>query len=154
MTGLEYIQSPVNTWYRGDNIFSLTDGIIGNKIAYKQWVGIGKATDGEILVDLKNVQVVKRFTVGLLNAPAMCGMLTPEIKLYGSKDSINYQLLAEKQFIAPTAPTWEMQRPELTFPPAEVRYLKLVLKSSGPCPEGRPDRSDGSMIFLDEIGAW
>lgn len=154
LTGLEYIQSPVNTWYRGDNIFSLTDGVIGNKIAYKQWVGIGKATDGEILVDLKNVQVVKKFTVGLLNAPAMCGMLTPEIKLYGSKDSINYQLLAEKQFIAPTAPTWEMQRPELTFPPVEVRYLKLVLKSAGPCPEGRPDRSDGSMIFLDEIGAW
>ncbi|MFZ4724441.1 MAG: beta-N-acetylhexosaminidase, partial [Paludibacter sp.] len=154
VSGLEYIQSPVNTWYRGDNLFSLTDGIIGNKIAYKQWVGIGKAMDGEILMDLKKAQSIKRFSVGLLNAPAMCGMLTPEIKLYGSNDSINFQLLAEKQFIAPTAPTWEMQRPELTFPAVEVRYLKLVLKSAGACPEGRPDRSDGSMIFMDEIGVW
>jgi hexosaminidase len=154
LTGLKYTQSPVNTWYRGDNILSLTDGIIGNTVDYKQWVGIGKAMDGEILVDIKKIKSIKKFSVGLLNSPAMCGMLTPEIKLYGSKDSVNYQLLAEKQFIAPTAPTWEMQRPELTFPVVEVRYLKLVLKSAGACPQGRPERPEGSMIFLDEIGAW
>ncbi|MDP4239843.1 MAG: family 20 glycosylhydrolase [Bacteroidota bacterium] len=154
LTGMAYTKNLNNTWYDGGNASALTDGITGNTKVSNQWVGIGKAADGEIVVDMKHAQKIERFSVGLLNAPALCVMFPAEIRLLGSQDGVHYQLLAEKQLPASTLPTWEKIRPEITFPSTEVRYLKLQLKSAGPSPADNPESSIGSMIFMDEIGAW
>jgi len=154
LTGLEYTKNVKNSWYDGANTMALTDGIQGNTKVYTQWVGIGNGLDGEIVVDMKKIQPIQRFSVGLLNAPALCVQMSPEIQLYGSTDGVTYQLLAEKQLTAPTSGTWEMLRPELTFTSADVRFLKLTLKNAGICPSDRPHGGTGSLMFLDEVGAW
>lgn len=154
LTGLNYTKNASNSWYDGGNANSLTDGITGNERVYTQWVGFNKKNDAQIIVDLKTVQQVERFSVGSLNAPALCVLFSPQLKLYGSVNGTDFQLLAAKELSASTAPTWEMFRSELTFPRTEVRYLKLELINAGACPADRPENLDGSMIFVDEIGAW
>ena len=154
LNGLSYDQKIKNTWYDGGNINALTDGILGNTIVTSQWVGIAHGSDAEIVVDMKTNQSVERFSVGLLSAPALCADLSPEIKLFGSVDGVEYQLLAEKQIPPTSSKIWEMIRPELTFPSVEVRFIKVFVKNAGICPEDRPNRGFGGMLFLDEIGAW
>lgn len=154
LTGLPYNKSFNNTWYDGGNVNALTDGIPGNTKVYTQWVGLATNADGEILVDMQSVQKIERFSVGLLNSSPMCVQYPTEIKLSGSTDGISYQILSEKQIQASTSPTWEMIRPELTFPSTEVRYLKLQLKCAGTCSADKAIHPGGSVIFMDEIGAW
>jgi hexosaminidase len=154
LTGLSYSKNATSSWYDGGNANPLTDGITGNTRVYTQWLGFSKKRDAQIIVDLKTVQKVERFSVGLLNAPALCVLASPQLKLYGSANGKEYQLLAEKEIPTATAPTWEILRPELTFPLVKVRYLKLELKNAGACPADRTEKLDGSMIFVDEIGAW
>jgi hypothetical protein len=92
--------------------------------------------------------------VGMLNAPAMCAQISPDIKLFGSTDGVTYKLLAEKHLIAPTAPTCVIVRPEITFPVTDVRYLKIQLKNPDYCPSGKLEGTECGSMFLDEIGAW
>ncbi|MDD4971503.1 MAG: glycoside hydrolase family 20 protein [Paludibacter sp.] len=154
LTGLPYIISFKNSWYDGGNKNALTDGIPGNTKVYTQWVGLAKKANGEVTVDMQNVQKIERFSVGLLNATALCVIFPTEIKLLGSIDGTNYQLLAEKQIPVSTLQTWDIIRPELTFPSTEVRYLRLQLTCAGPCAADKKENPGGSVIFMDEIGAW
>ena len=154
LTGLPYIKSFKNSWYDGGNVNALTDGIPGNTKAYTQWMGFAKKADGEITVDMLQAQTIERFSVGILNATALCVIFPTEISLLGSADGVNYQPLAEKQIKASTSQTWEIIRPELTFTPTVVRYVKLKLKCAGPCAADKPENPAGSVIFIDEIGAW
>jgi len=154
LTGLPYTKSFNNTWYDGGNVNALTDGIPGNTKVYTQWVGLAKKANGEIVVDMQNSQQIERFSVGLLNATALCVQFPTEINLFGSKDGISYQHLAGKQISASRLQTWDIVRPELSFPSTTVRYLKLQLTCAGPCPADKKDNPGGSVIFMDEIGAW
>lgn len=154
LTGLAYTKNVNNTWFTGGNVNALTDGIPGNTKVNTQWVGFSKKGDAEIIVDMLNTQKVERFSVGLLNALASCIIFPTEMELSGSKDGVEYQLLAEKQILPTDSPTWIMIRPELSFPATEVRYLKLQLKCAGPCIADKPENPAGSVIFVDEIGAW
>jgi len=154
LTGLTYTQIMVSGWYNGGNASALTDGVPGNDFDYGQWVGFGKGKDVEVVVDMLVAQNLERFSVGMLNAPAMCAQISPDVKLYGSTDGVNYQLLAEKQLTAPTVPTRVVVRTELTFPVATVRYLKLQLQNPNFCPPKKLGGAECGTMFLDEIGAW
>jgi len=154
LTGLTYTQSMKSGWYDGGNINALTDGVSGNNRDYTQWVGFGKGKDVEVVVDMLSVQKIEHFIVGMLNAPAMCAQISPDIKLSGSLDGITYELLAEKQLTIPTAPDRIIVRPEMTFPAAQTRYLKLQLKNPDYCPVDKLESSECGTMFLDEIGAW
>lgn len=154
LTGQMYTQNLKSAWYDGGNIHALTDGVPGIEKDLTQWVGFGKGKDVEVVLDLLKVQKIERLTVGMLNAPAQCAQVSPDIKLYGSVDGVNYQLLAEKQLIAPTAPTRVIVRPELTFPATEMRYLKLQLKNPNYCPADKLEGTECGAMFLDEIEAW
>jgi len=154
LTGLPYSRNVKNSWYDGGNVNALTDGIPGNTKAYTQWVGFAKKIDGEVTVDMQQLQKIEHFSVGLLNATGLCVIFPTEIKLSGSIDGVNYLPLAEKQLPVSTSPIWEVIRPELTFSPTNVRYLKLKLKCAGPCFADKPENPAGSIIFMDEIEAW
>ena len=154
LTGMNYTQNVTNTWYRGDNNNALTDGIPGNSVSYTQWVGIGRGKDCEITFDLKDSINIERCSIGLLHTSALCVVLPTQLKVYGSIDGIEYNILKESELPISNSPVWEMIRPEIVFAPTKLRYLKIALKSGGDCPSDSPDRMDGSMMFLDEIGAW
>ncbi len=154
LLGLNYTKNFENTWYNGGNVNALTDGIPGNTATYTQWVAFRKGGDAEVVVDLKNVQSIQRFSVGVLNAPAMCAIISPEIKLYGSLNGKDYKLLAQKEMPKATLPTWEIFRPELIFASTEVRYLKLILQNAGNCESDPAGLTNDSVIFLDEIEVW
>jgi len=154
LTGLTYTQTPKSGWYDGGNAHALTDGVIGHDKDFAQWVGFGKGKDVEINVDMKSVQQIERFSVGMINAPAMCAQISPDIKLYGSVDGVDYQLLSEKQLTVPDAPGRVIVRPELRFPVASVRYLKLQLKNPNFCPADKLEGAECGSMFLDELGAW
>lgn len=154
LTGLTYTQSMKSAWYDGGNVSALTDGAIGNTKTYDQWVGFGKGKDVEVVVDMLAVQKLERFSVGMLNAPAMCALISPDINLYGSTDGVNYQLLANKKQVPPASFGKVIVRAELTFPATNVRYLKLQLKNPGFCPDNKLEGTECGTMFLDEIGAW
>jgi hexosaminidase len=154
LTGLTYTQTPKSGWYDGGNAHALTDGVVGHDKDFAEWVGFSKGKDVEIAVDMMSVQQIERFSVGMINAPAMCAQISPDIKLYGSVDGVNYQLLSEKQLIAPAAPGRVIVRPELTFSAVGVRYLKLQLKNPNFCPADKLEGVECGSMFLDELGAW
>ena len=154
LTGLNYTKNINNTWYDGGSINALTDGIPGNTVTYSQWVGVGHGKDVELIFDLKDTLSIHKLSIGLLQATALCVVLPSEMKVFGSTNGLEYKLLALKQIQGSKSTGWEMFRPEVIFNPTQIRYLKLALKSAGDCPGDCPDRMDGSMIFMDEIGAW
>ena len=154
LTGLNYNQSVVNTWYRGDNTNVLTDGIPGNAITYTQWVGIGHGKNCEISFDLNDSTTLNRCSVGLLHTSALCAVFPARLRVHGSMDGLQYSLLGEKELAVTKSPVWEMSRPELNFAPTKLRFLKLELIIGGDCPSDRPDRMYCSLMFIDEIGAW
>ena len=152
VTGLSYVQNPVNTWYRGDNAYSLTDGILGNKKSYAQWVAIGGSKDGEFIFDMQNIQRISRFSVGLLNVPGLCGMYPTEIKLFTSQDGSTYNQVGSEIIKQRTEGALEIYRSELLFPPTDARYVKLLMLSPGSSPN--PYENGTSLMFLDEVGVW
>ena len=154
LTGMNYNQSVINTWYRGNNNNALTDGIPGNKVSYTQWVGVGHGKDVEITFDLKDSTFIERCSFGLLHTSALCVVLPTQLKVLGSLDGIEYKLLNEKELPTTNSAIWEMSRPEVSFTASKMRFLKIELKSGGDCPSDSPDRMDGSMMFIDEISAW
>ena len=154
LTGMVYTQNPINTWYRGDNNNALTDGMPGNTVSYTQWVGIGHGKDCEITFDLKDSTTLESCSLGLLHTSALCVVLPTQLKVYSSMDGIEFKLLTEKELPTSKSSFWEMSRPGLNFAPTKLRFLKIELKSGGDCPSDSPDRMDGSMLFIDEIGAW
>lgn len=154
LTGLAYTQNQQGGWYDGGNARALTDGVPGNDKVYAQWVGFGKGRDVEMVVDMQSAQKIEHFSVGMLNAPAMCAQISPEVKLYGSTDGVNYRLLAEKHLTPPTVPDKVIVRPVFTFMPSEVRYLKVQLRNANYCPPDKLENAECGVMFLDEIGAW
>ena len=154
LTGLSYTQNQKSAWYDGGNVSALTDGVPGHDKDLAQWVGFGKGKDVEVVVDMLSVQKIQRFSVGMLNMPSMCAKISPDIKLYGSTDGVNYQLLAEKQPVAPTAPFRVIVRQELTFPATDARYLKIQLKNPNYCPADKLEGTECGAMFLDEVGVW
>jgi len=154
LTGLAYTQNQKTGWYDGGNALALTDGVPGNDKVYAQWVGFGKGRDVELVVDMQSAQKIQHFSVGMLNAPAMCAQISPDVKLYGSADGVNYILLSEKQLTAPAAPDKVIVRPVLNFPATEVRYLKVQLRNANYCPPDKLENAECGTMFLDEIGAW
>jgi len=154
LTGLAYTLNQQGGWYDGGNARALTDGVPGNDKVYAQWVGFGKGRDVELVVDMQSAQKVEHFSVGMLNAPAMCAQISPDVKLYGSADGVNFQLLAEKKLTPPTAPDKVIVRSVLTFPTTEVRYLKVQLRNANYCPPDKLENAECGVMFLDEIGAW
>ena len=156
LTGLSYTKSLNNTWYDGRAVNALTDGIPGNTTVGLQWVGVGvtKGKEFDITVDLKDSTVIQRFSIGLLQAKVLCVILPSHLKLYGSTNGTDYQLLSEKQIAVSDSPAWEIIRPELTFQPTGVRFLKLTITAGEDSPADCPDPIPGSMIFMDEMEAW
>jgi hexosaminidase len=154
LTGMNYSRNITNTWLNGGNLNALTDGITGNVKTSDQWVGIGSGSDAEIVVDMKVPKKVQRFSIGILSAPGLGGGLPSVINLYGSIDGISYNLLAEKQLTPAISPQWEVFRPGLTFPSSNVRYLKVCLKNAGVKPNIQQEKAFGSLLMIDEIGAW
>ncbi len=154
LTGLNCVKNFNNTWFNGGNINALTDGIYGSLKSYSQWTGFRKGGDAEVVLDLQNELSVHQFSVGILHAHALCALISSTVKLYGSIDGINYNLLAEKSLPETTEPNWIIERPELTFPETNVKFLKLVIPNPGNCPADSPTIKNGGMIFLDEIEAW
>ena len=154
LTGMNYSQNIVNTWYRGDSNTALTDGIPGNTVSYTQWVGFGRGKDSEIIFDLKSSTTLQHCSVGLLHTSALCVVLPANMRIFGSMNGANYTLLAESKLPVSKSAIWEMSRPEVAFAPTSLRFLKIELKSGGDCPSDSPDRMDGSMMFIDEIAAW
>ena len=126
----------------------------GNKVAYTQWDGVGHAKDFEIVFDLQDSVSVSRCSVGILHAPALSVVIPASVKVSGSTDGTNYKVLSELQLPTSNSPYWEILRPEFSFTESKVRFLKFEFKSGGDCPINSPDKMDGSMIFIDEIGAW
>ncbi|MEI6555295.1 MAG: family 20 glycosylhydrolase [Paludibacter sp.] len=154
LTGRPYTKSVNNTWYDGGNINALTDGVLGNKITYSQWVGIGRGRDCEILFDLKDSVSISRFSLGILHAPALSVVIPASVRVSGSIDGTNYEILSDLQLPSSESKYWELFRPEFCFNKTIVRFLKFELKSGGDCPLNSPDKMDGSMMFIDEISAW
>ena len=153
VTGCEYIQNPVNTWYRGQSTYALTDGEVGNAKSYGQWVAI-RSVDGELIFDLKKQETITRLMVGLLNAPALNGYYPPLVTVSVSDDGVAYEQVSSENINSNrTMGTWSVYRPELVFPPVHARFVKLTLKNAGP--GSNPDEEGGqSQIMMDEIGIW
>jgi hexosaminidase len=155
LTGMDYAKNGAPNMYDGGNLKALTDGVRGTNKVTSQWVGVGKGTDGEVIVDLKDTKHIHKFSVGLLNAPSLCAFITSKMELYGSLDGKNYMLFAEKDLPIPVSSEWQVFRPTLEFPLMQARYLKLVMKKSYTCAASKLDGNDGRpIIFMDEITAW
>ena len=152
-TGMSYDLNPRNTWTRADNFFSLTDGITGNTRTTAQWLSFGSDKAAEIVVDLQKVQQISHFSVGLLSAPAACGMYPPEIKVLVSINGVDYQQMASEVIKQRTAGVWEIYRPELIFPVCNARYVKLVAVNAGSC-TALDGRTLYSLLMFDEVGVW
>jgi len=155
ITGLPYTQDPINTWYRGDTPFALTDGKTGGLHSYDKWIAVGRTQDATFIFDLKQTQTISLVSAGMLSAPAMCAYMSPAVSVWISTDGTTFSKVAETAMQPRKTGGWIIYRPEMKFAPAQARYVKLLLQNCGTCDNREDDNESGfSQLFLDEVGVW
>ncbi len=133
----------------GDN--ALIDQLRGGKnFRLGEWQGYD-SVDFEAIVDLGEVQRVRRMGLGCLQDIGSWIWMPAQVEFYSSTDGINFKLQA---LLHNTIPENDYKATIYDFDyltDLDVRYIKVKAKNHGPIPSWHPGAGYPSWIFVDEI---
>ncbi len=144
--------SDVEVKYSKDGPSGLTDGIRASS-AHDDgyWVGV-EEKDIELLIDLKNEQMIKEIKLGLLQNQNYWIFLPERIEF---SVSTNGQAFTELRHIAPEAREQNNKKTirdiALNDINLKVRYIKIKVVNIGICPEWHKGAGGKAWVFLDEV---
>ncbi|MBK6962700.1 MAG: family 20 glycosylhydrolase [Bacteroidales bacterium] len=130
---------------------TLTDGCRAQALALNSdWLGF-QGNDADVSIDLGNEIEIQNINIGFLHNPGNWIFLPTDVEITLSTDGINYQpaggmrpeLLTIRE---PVAIDYSHVRIN-TF----ARYIRIVAKNRGICPEGHPGAGEKAWLFMDEI---
>ncbi|MBZ0198529.1 MAG: family 20 glycosylhydrolase [Ignavibacteriaceae bacterium] len=138
--------------YKGGGDYGLTNGIVGSEnYGDGCWSGF-YGVDLDAVIDLGENKSVKKLSAGFLQKISSWIFLPSKVEYYISSDGTNYTLVGEVVNDASDDKP-DNFRKDFTFEikSVETRYIKVVARSIGVCPEGHAGAGKKAWLFADEI---
>ena len=131
---------------------SLTDGLLGTKkISGGFWMRF-KGDDLEAVVDMDTVQLVKEIRVNFLSSPSSWIFKPVEFEILVSTNGKEYQsVYITENIIEPDDNKDQIIEFGRSFDNLNVRYIKIVAKNTGTCPEWHPGSGGKAWLLIDEV---
>jgi hypothetical protein len=123
----------------------------GNNFRTGAWQGF-EGVDLEAVVELEKNTVISKLTTGFLQ-DINAWIFMPEWVEYAvSVDGKNYTKLGKVEN-AIADDDWDVKTEDfmLKFKPQPVRFIKVIAKNRGLCPEGHKGAGNAAWIFADEV---
>lgn len=136
---------------QGDN--SLTDGILGTlNFRDGNWQGF-EGNDMEVVLDLEKPQKINYISVGFLQSTPSWIFFPPKVDFFVSKNGVDYVNIGSVD--SPESPKntdLSVKRYKINIKNIEeYRFLKILAKNMGVCPDWHPGAGGKTWIFADEI---
>jgi hypothetical protein len=146
------LKNPPAHQYSGNGAVTLIDGLRGTSdYRVGGWLGFEKV-DLEAVLDLRSLKKVKSLGAGFLQDQNSWIFMPSQVEFLVSTDGINYTPVGTVKNDIPTdKPGTILKDFSLTINETEARYVKVIGKSLGTCPEGHKGFPNPCWIFCDEL---
>jgi predicted alpha-1,2-mannosidase len=147
------LKNKYSNQYTGGGAKALIDGLTGpNNFMTGLWQGYHNV-DFEAIVDLKSPTKINSISVGALQDIRSWIWFPKEVEFYVSKDGKEFQFVDKKAHVFPDndersmTHVFESKLSKSTF----GRYVKVVAKNYGKCPNWHLGAGGDTWLFFDEI---
>ncbi len=136
--------------YPGDGAFTLLNGIQNTKgtVRSREFLGFS-GTDCEAIIDLGKKETIFKISAAVLRQESSWIYLPSSFEVQMSDDGIHFKTIPHLN--SPMPLDSNIRKMEYFFPPVETRFIKILLKSYGTIPEGKPGAGNKAWLFVDEI---
>lgn len=147
-----YIVNKYSTQYTGGGDVALIDGVHGDTdFRSFGWQGY-HGVDFDVVVDLGRKQRIKRVGAEFLQEQRSWIFMPEKIDVYLSSDGKDYYHVGTKMnSISQTYTGRIINVLDVKNINKRARYVKLVAKNTGPCPDWHIGAGDKTWIFVDEV---
>lgn len=137
--------------YAAKGPITLTDGCRANALALRSdWLGFS-GEDADMQIDLGKEIDINNVNIGFLYNPANWIFLPTEVFISLSSDGVNFipadgmrpELLTMRE---PVAIDYNHVRIN-----TKARYIRIIAKNRGACPDGHPGEGKKAWLFIDEV---
>lgn len=148
---LPLLSTPYSARYAASGALTLIDGLRAHPLSYHSgWLGYS-GEDAHVMIDLGKIMMIKNVNIGFLYNPVDWIFLPEEVKIELSQDGIHFipapgmhpVLLTTRQ---PAALDYNVVQIN-----SMAKYIKVIAKNIGVCPEGHWAAGEKAWLFLDEI---
>ncbi|MBI3510235.1 MAG: glycoside hydrolase family 92 protein [Bacteroidetes bacterium] len=137
--------------YTGGGDDALIDGIMGSdNFRTGEWQGY-EGKDLDAVIDLGSVKDVSRISLGCLQDQGAWIFMPSEIKFYASSDGKNFTIIDSVANNIDPKRDGTIRNQFLSVKKTKARYIKVVAKNIGTCPQWHPGKGSPAWIFADEI---
>lgn len=145
------LKQPYSRQYSATGNSTLTDGLRGNEFQYnRDWLGFS-GNDLDAIIDLDSLIMIHNVTFGALHNPGDWIFLPEKVEFELSTDGIHY-FSAPRILTHPDPVTGnEIINYSFNNINTEARYIKVIAKNIGVCPEGHPGAGEPAWLFIDEL---
>jgi hypothetical protein len=133
---------------------ALTDGLKGINDYHFNWLGF-EGPDLIAVINLEELKEVKSIEMDFLQEIKSWVFLPTEIQYFYSSNGETFNMLGSiKNPVPEKRPGTFIHTFKKSFDPIEARYIKVVAKNKGVCPEWHPGYGNPAWLFCDEIIVW
>jgi hexosaminidase len=149
-----YLKESYSERYPGGGDFGLVNGLHGS-VHYGDgnWQGFS-GTDIEVVIDMEKEMPIFEITVGFLQNITTWIFLPSQVTFLVSNTAKggDFKEVATFENAIPMEDKESMVRKySWKFSDLNTRYIKIIAKNPGPCPEWHPGAGSPSWVFIDEV---
>jgi len=146
------LKNDFSSSYSGGGKTAIIDGVTAS-IDYKdgKWQAY-RFDDLEAVIDLGQVQKIKSVSISFLENNYSWIFLPEEVKIYVSKSGKKFEAVFSESFTPdPNSRESRIVKVSAKLKEVNVRYIKVIAKNIGNCPEWHPGTDKKAWLFIDEI---
>jgi len=139
--------------YSGHGKATLVDGLRGSaNYLDGHWLGF-EESDLEAIIDLRNTKSIKKVSAGCLINPGYWIFFPKGMEVLLSNDGQKYNPVEQLNVGEDEANNKIQGIDDLnaSFKTTRTRYVKVILKNVGRCPDGHPGAGGKAWLFVDEL---
>ncbi|HTL80214.1 MAG TPA: glycoside hydrolase domain-containing protein, partial [Bacteroidia bacterium] len=145
------LNSQYDNQYTGGGDDALIDGIMGSEnFRTGEWQGY-EGKDLDVVVDLGSVKSFSRIKIGFLQDQGAWIFFPDSVMFYVSDDGKNFKLVSTVRDPIPKDKDGPQINRFMSADPQKARYIRIVAKNMGKCPQWHAGRGNPAWIFSDEI---
>lgn len=122
----------------------------GNDYRTGTWQGY-EGVDIDAVVDLGKKRKISKLSIGFLQDENSWIFMPTEVQFYGSKDGVNFKLLGTTSSDVSPKDKGTIVKDFILLADTKVRYVKVLAKNLGTCPDYHKGAGGKCWIFADEI---
>jgi len=145
------LKSPDPKSFSEEDILKLTDGIRASNDSRNNWFDF-QGKDLDVVIDLGKMQKVQHLECAFYQLAAWLSLVPKRVKYFISEDGKTFNPVGTIENTLPIDQYDSFLRDFIVdFPPADVRYVRVVAHTIGNTPESHPGAGQAAWMHIDEI---